>query len=200
MKSQKISGMGFEEINMEPSDEMLVLACQQGDEAAWEQLIARYERLIYAIARRCAPGEEEAVDVFQHVFAQLVEHIHEIEEPARIRTWLTKTARYEAWRLQRRARALGTIVSTDDEHTTVLDKAPLPDEVLLRLEEEHELRLALAALDERCCRLLTALFFDPDPPAYAQMAAKLGITEGSIGPTRGRCLQKLRALLEKRKF
>src|SRR5215213_4884912 len=99
MKSQKVSGIGFEEINMEPSDEMLVLACQQGDEAAWEQLIARYERLIYTIARRCAPDEEEAVDVFQHVFAQLVEHIQEIEEPARIRTWLTKTARYEAWRL-----------------------------------------------------------------------------------------------------
>jgi RNA polymerase sigma factor (sigma-70 family) len=190
----------FEERIMEPSDEMLVLACRRGDAAAWEQLIARYERLIYTIAYRCVPDEEEAVDVFQHVFAQLVEHLDEIEEPARIRTWLTKTARYEAWRLQRRARVLGTIVSTDDEHRIVPDKEPLPDEVLLRLEEEHELRLALAALDERCCRLLIAMFFDPDPPPYAQIAAEFGMTEGSIGPTRGRCLQKLRALLENRKF
>jgi RNA polymerase sigma factor (sigma-70 family) len=185
---------------MEPTDEMLVLACQKGDEAAWDQLVVRYERLIYTIARRCAPNEEDAVDVFQHVFVQLVEHIHEIEEPARIRTWLTKTARYEAWRLQRRARALGSMVSTDDEHTIVLDNALLPDAVLLHLEEEHELRLALAALDERCCQLLIAMFFDPDPPAYAQLAATLGMTEGSIGPTRGRCLQKLRVLLERRKF
>jgi RNA polymerase sigma factor (sigma-70 family) len=172
---------------------------QDGD-MAWEQLVARYERLIYTIARRCVPDEEDAVDVFQHVFAQLVEHLHEIEEPARIRTWLTKTARYEAWRRQRRAPVLGAMLSTDDEQVIVPDKEPLPDEMLLRLEEQHELRLALAALDERCCRLLIALFFDPDPPAYAQIAATFGITKGSIGPTRGRCLQKLRVLLEKQGF
>jgi RNA polymerase sigma factor (sigma-70 family) len=185
---------------MEPTDEMLVLACRQGDASAWEQLVARYERLIFTIARNCVPDDEEAVDVFQHVFAQLVEHIHEIEEPARIRTWLTTTTRYHAWRLQRRARVLGAMVSTDDEYVTISDKEPLPEELLLRLEEEHELHTAIAALDERCCRLLMAMFFDPNPPPYSKIAAQLGLTEGSIGPNRGRCLQKLRALLEKRNF
>jgi RNA polymerase sigma factor (sigma-70 family) len=183
---------------MEPSDEMLVLACRQGDVAAWEQLVARYERLIYTIAHRCVPDEQEAVDVFQHTFAKLVEHLHQIQEPARIRIWLTKTARHEAWRLQRRERALGATVSADDAHLSLADNQPLPDELLLRLEEQHELRLALAALDERCCRLLMLMFFHPDPPSYAQVAAEFDITEGSIGPTRGRCLQKLRALLEKK--
>jgi RNA polymerase sigma factor (sigma-70 family) len=181
---------------MEQSDEMLVLACRQGDAVAWEQLVARYERLIYTIALRSGLDDEEAVDVLQHVFAQLVEHLQEIEEPARIRAWFRTTTRYEAWRIRRRERILGTTISTDDNEITLPDKAPLPDEVLLRLEEQHNLRTALAALDERCRRMLMAMFFDPDSPSYTQIATELGIPEGSIGPTRGRCLQKLRALLE----
>jgi RNA polymerase sigma factor (sigma-70 family) len=180
---------------MEQSDEMLVLACRRGDAAAWEQLVARYERLIYTIGLRSGLDEEEAVDVLQYVFAQLVEHLHEIEEPARIRAWFRSTARYEAWRIRRRDRVLGTTISADDNQMTLPDEAPLPDEVLLRLEEQHHLRTALAALDERCRRMLMAMFFDPDSPSYTQIAAELGIAEGSIGPTRGRCLQKLRALL-----
>lgn len=181
---------------MERSDEMLMLACRQGDAVAWEQLVARYERLIYTIARRSGLDEEEAVDVLQYVFAQLVEHLHAIEEPARIRAWFRSTARHEAWRIRRRDRVLGTIISADDNQMTLLDEAPLPDEVLLRLEEQHNLRTALAALDERCRRMLMVMFFDPDSPSYTQIAAELGIPEGSIGPTRGRCLQKLRALLD----
>jgi RNA polymerase sigma factor (sigma-70 family) len=73
--------------------------------------------------------------------------------------------------------------------------APLPDEMLVRLEEQHAVRTAVAALDERCRCLLTLLFYRSDPPPYAEVARALNMTEGSIGPTRARCLQKLRRLL-----
>ena len=76
------------------------------------------------------------------------------------------------------------------------DPDPLPDEVAQRLEAQHTVRLAVAALDERCCALLTMLFLQPEPPAYSEIAASTGVPEGSIGPTRARCLQKLKRQLD----
>jgi len=72
--------------------------------------------------------------------------------------------------------------------------------VLLRLEQQHQVRTAMCALDERCRKLLTLLFYQPEPPTYADIAALLGTTEGSIGPTRARCLQKLCQLLDQAGF
>lgn len=75
------------------------------------------------------------------------------------------------------------------------DTALLPDEVIERLERQHAVRRAMEALDERCRILLTLLFYRADPPPYSDIAARLGIPEGSIGPTRARCLEKLRRVL-----
>jgi hypothetical protein len=66
----------------------------------------------------------------------------------------------------------------------------LPDEILLRLEKQHAVRTALAALDERCRCLLTLLFYSADPPSYPEVARTLDMAEGSVGPTRARCLPK----------
>jgi RNA polymerase sigma factor (sigma-70 family) len=182
---------------VEPSDEALVLACRRGEASAWEALIARYQRLVVSIPRRAGLDEEQSADVFQHVFAMLVNHLDRIEQPGRIGAWLVKTARHETWRVSRRARtARPWPVGDDDDETHELpDDAPLPSEAVTRLEEEHLVRTAVAALDERCRRLLTLLFYRPDPPPYAEIAASLGMAEGSLGPTRARCLQKLRRLL-----
>jgi RNA polymerase sigma factor (sigma-70 family) len=180
---------------MEPSDESLVLACQRGEVAAWEALVDRYQRLIYTIARHAGLDEELAADAFQRVFANLVEHLHSIEQPAMIGAWLATTARHEAWRISRRERLARTAGEYDQLTDSPGDTVP-PDEMLLRLEEQQQIRTAMTALDERCRRLLTALFYQPEPPAYSQIATMLGMSEGSIGPTRARCLQKLRRLLE----
>ena len=182
---------------MQPSDETLVQACRRGDAAAWEALIARYQRLVYSIPRRSGLDEEQCADVFQHVFAMLVNHLDRIEYPERIGAWLVKTAQRETWRVSRLARVAVPWPAGDDESVAheLPDGAPLPAEVVTRLEEQHLVRTALAALDERCRRLLTLLFYRPDPPPYSEIAASLGTTEGSIGPTRARCLQKLRTLL-----
>ena len=186
---------------MEPSDEALILACRRGDASAWETLSTRYRGLIYNVARRAGLDQELAADVCQTVFAILVRKLDRIEQPAYIRAWLMTTARHEAWKMRQRERASGASVNYDvDEVDTPTEDALLPDEHLLRLEEQHKVAVAVAALDERCRRLLTLLFYRTDPASYAEVAAALGISEGSIGPIRARCLQKLRRILNGMEF
>ena len=181
------------------TDEALILACRRGDAAAWERLVTRYQRAIYSIPRRAGLDEDAAADVFQHAFAMLLEHLARIEHPARVGSWLMITARRETWRLARQTNP--SRVRRDDEGgalaDTLPDGDPLPDETLVQLEEQHRVRLALATLDERCRRMLTLLFYRDDPPSYAEIAAMFGTSEGSIGPTRARCLEKLRRELER---
>jgi RNA polymerase sigma factor (sigma-70 family) len=181
---------------MEPSDEALVLACRHGDATAWEILVERYQRLIFTISRHAGLDEEQSADVLQRVFATLVEHLHTVEQPALIGAWLATTARHEAWRLSRRER----LSRLAGEYSAVVgpmpDSEPQPEELLLRLEEQHRVRTSVAALDQRCQRLLLLLFYQLDPLPYSEIAARLRMSEGSIGPTRARCLQKLRRILE----
>jgi RNA polymerase sigma factor (sigma-70 family) len=186
---------------MEPSDEALVLACRTGDATAWESLVERYQRLVYSIARHAGLDQEQSADVFQRVFVQLVTHLGQIEQPELIGAWLVTTARHEAWRFSRSER-MAHAVSIDalDVAEPFADKALLPEALMLRLEEQHQVRAALAALDERCRRLLILLFYRTDTAPYAEIAATLGMSEGSIGPTRARCLGKLRHLLDDRHF
>jgi RNA polymerase sigma factor (sigma-70 family) len=181
---------------MEPSDESLILACRNGDATAWEALVDRYQRLVYSIARHAGLDHEQSADVFQHVFARLVEYLGQIEQPAQIGAWLATTARHEAWRFSRRER-MARVISLDlpESVEPFADKALLPEALILHLEEQHQVRTAVAALDVRCRNLLTLLFYRTDIAPYAEIAATLGISEGSIGPTRARCLQKLRRLL-----
>ncbi len=185
---------------MEPSDEALVQACRRSDPAAWEALIARYQRLIYSIPRRAGLGEDQAADVFQHVFAMLVHHLDRIEQPERIGAWLVTTAKRETWRVSQRERATDRLALDDDDGDEAIhelpDDTPLPPEVIAQLEEQHLVRTALNTLDERCRQLLTLLFYRSEPPLYTEIATTLGMTEGSVGPTRARCLQKLRRLLD----
>jgi RNA polymerase sigma factor (sigma-70 family) len=182
---------------MEPSDEALVLSCRRGDAAAWETLITRYQRLVFSIPRRAGLDADLSADVFQQVFTVLLERLDQIEHPMHIGAWLATTARREARRVRWREHSSTlTLGSQENKEEEILDTALLPDEVLLRLEEQHKIRTAVAALDDRCHRLLTLLFYQPDPPPYAEIAVTIGATEGSIGPTRARCLQKLRRLLD----
>ena len=186
---------------MQPTDKELLIACRHGDERSWNALIDRYQRLIYAIPRRAGLNEDQAGEVFQDVFVTLFEKMHEIHEPDRLHAWLVTTARRKTWRLLTKERALQTAKTdeasgVEDLLSTVADTAPLPDETLMRLEEQHRVRTALAALDPRCQKLLAMLYYRPVPAAYAEIAAAFGTSEGSIGPTRARCLKKLLQLLE----
>ncbi|HEX7318433.1 MAG TPA: sigma-70 family RNA polymerase sigma factor [Pyrinomonadaceae bacterium] len=186
------------------SDEQLLAACKRGDEGAWEALVLRYQRLIYAIPRRAGLDEDAAAEIFQDVFTTLLESIEAIEQPSRLQAWLVTTAKRKTWRTVGRARALRPFASeegeAEDEMYDLADEGLLPDEALTRLEEQHLVRAALAELGERCQSLLQLLFYAAEPPPYSEIAAALGTSEGSIGPTRARCLKKLLDALKKKGF
>lgn len=178
-------------------DAALLRACRAGNPDAWVALVRRYQRLIYAIPRRAGLSDDLAAEVFQRVCVALFEHLDRIEQPERVGAWLATTARRESWRELRRAQAVTPLDPDGGGETARLpDPAPLPDEVIERLERQHAVRRALAGLDERCRTLLSLLFFRPAPPPYAEIAEALGVPEGSIGPTRARCLQKLQRALQ----
>ena len=167
---------------MEPSDEALILACREGDASAWETLSARYRGLIYNVGRRVGLDKEQAADVCQNVFAILVRKLDRIEHPAQIGAWLMTTTRHEAWKLRQRERVSGITVSYDAHEVNALtEDALLPDDRLLRLEEQHKVGIAVAALDERCRKLLTLLFYRQDPAPYAEVAATLALSAWPLG-------------------
>jgi RNA polymerase sigma factor (sigma-70 family) len=186
---------------MELGDKELLQACRNGDQAAWEALVSRYQRLMYAIPRRAGLDDDQAADVFQEVFATLIQKLDDIDQPERLRSWLVTTARRKTWRLISKGRATQYTVNDDegetkDELSNIPDSAALADEVLVNLEEQHRVRTAVTALDDRCRKLLTLLFYEAETPSYAEIAVSLRTSEGSIGPTRARCLEKMLRLLD----
>jgi RNA polymerase sigma factor (sigma-70 family) len=186
---------------MDDSDLQLVSDCRQGDQLAWERLVRRYQRLIYAIPRRAGLSEDQAAEIFQDVFTTLFEKLDDIEDPERLQAWLVTTTRRRTLRtISQMPATLRLDDAADDLARTaemLRDESPLPDEQLLVLEEQHRIRTAVAQLDERCQTLVRLLFYQSEPPSYAEVAEVLGVPEGSIGPTRARCLGKLLRILTK---
>lgn len=198
VQAPSVSAINFES---QTSDENLVLACRRGEAEAWNVLVNRFQRLIYTIPRRAGLDEDQAAEVFQRTFAKLLEHLDRIRQPKSIHAWLVTTARRETLQLIREQRAEQSLSQTEnsDDSTRseyIPDDNPLPNETLEQLEEHRLIRMAIAALDERSQTLLTLLYYQPAPLSYAEIAAALNIPEGSLGPTRARCLEKLRRFLE----
>lgn len=186
-----------------PDDVRLVDRCRNGDAAAWTLLVRRYERLIYTVPRRAGLADEHAADVFQTVFEALHRHLHRIADPSRLRAWLVTTAKRETLRILANERRFVAFPGAQDGEATtgvdpielVADERLLPDEVLAELQENHLMRAAFAQLDIRCREILTHLYLADQPLTYAEISERLGCAEGSVGPTRGRCLEKLRQLI-----
>src|SRR4030095_8277613 len=124
---------------MESTDKQLLLSCRRGDETAWETLVNRYQRLIYAIPRRAGLDDDQAAEVFQEVFTTLFHKLDDIDEPDRLHAWLVTTAKRKTWRLISKNRLTGQMYEAEDESgvrgelTKIPDDSPLPDEALLRL-------------------------------------------------------------------
>lgn len=178
------------------SDTELIQACLVGDQLAWEELVDRYGRLVYAIPRRMGLSATDADDVFQEVFAALVRSLGSVRDQARLSAWLITTTRRECWR-----RGRATARARESELTEAIeDGGSGPAEEVVRWEREQGVRQAMRRLDERCRELLTALFLDPATPSYDAIAARLGMRVGSIGPTRARCFKKLDAILRELGF
>lgn len=176
---------------MSQSDAALVQAAAAGDHKAWDALVQRFAGLVWSIARSHRLSSADAADVSQTTWLRLVEHLGRLREPERVAAWLATTAKHESLRVIRKA---GRQVPTDVEAEIDLEadrSAPAVDAGLLAGERDADLWKAFAALGERCQQLLRLLIADP-PPSYEEIGELLGMPIGSIGPTRGRCLDQLR--------
>jgi RNA polymerase sigma factor (sigma-70 family) len=184
----------------EEDDASLVSRCNRGDNVAWRVLVQRYQRLVYSIVRRIGLDEHAAADVFQTVFARLVQQLSKISDPSRLQAWIVTTTKREALlqrqRGQRNVSMTREDASEESSEWEFADESPIPEEALEDLQQLNELRVALDRLDARCRELLLLLFRDEDERlSYEEVARKLGTSPGSIGPTRSRCLDKLRRMV-----
>ncbi len=181
-------------------DKELIARCAERDEQAWEILVRRYERLVYAIPMRSGFDEDTAADIFQQVFLLLHRNLGKLTSPENLKAWLVTTTKREMLRIIRLGKRLPKADTENHEgemgfEETVADDSLLPDAQLEQIELQYSLRIAVERLDEKCRKLITMLFFCDPPPSYSEIAEDLGISEGSIGPTRARCIAKIAKLL-----
>jgi RNA polymerase sigma factor (sigma-70 family) len=163
-----------------------------GDAVAWDKLMEQYGRLLWAITRDFKLAESDASDVVQTTWMRLVEHIDRLEHPERVGAWLATTARNECLR-NIAARKRLVLVGEDYRFELIADNEQPVDEALLAAERARSVREALKVLPHHWQRLMELLMAEQP---YTVIAGSLSLPIGSIGPTRGRCLDRLRVLLE----
>ena len=171
----------------------LVRRAADGDQEAWERLIDQYSRLIWSITVNFKLPESDAADVAQTTWLRLLEHIDRIEHPDRVGSWLAATARNACLRSLAAQKRL-TLSHEDADLEDPMRHEPEIDEHLLARERAQTVQDAVSCLPRRWQRLLELLMADP-PTSYTEISDQLGVPVGSIGPTRGRCLARLRVLL-----
>jgi len=176
----------------ERSDDELVRACRAGDEAAWAALVERYSALILSVPRRYGFSAAEADDVFSEVCLILVRSLDALRDVQALPRWLVRVTSRAAWEVSRRGRR--------DQMSELpeLTGGAAPDAVATVFEEEELVRRALAGISRKCQHLLGLLYFEPESLSYDEIAQRLGIPRGSLGPTRKRCLERMRKLLPDR--
>jgi RNA polymerase sigma factor (sigma-70 family) len=185
---------------LERDDAALVLACQKGDETAWNELIERYQRLVFAIPRRSGLSESQAADILQEVFLTLFQKLDEIKQPERIRSWLVTTAKFKTWGTVRGEKGFYSPETEEEleyELAGLTDESPLAEDKLIQLEEQHKIRTALKKLEERCQKILSMIYLTEPSSSYAEVAEAIGVGATSISPLRSRCLKKLEKVLVK---
>ena len=182
---------------MKDSDEDLFLGVRQGHTGAWERLVERYAALVYAVPRQMGLSSADAEEVSQATWMIVHRHLHLIEKPRSLAHWLITTASRETWKLRRirRRRERLEAASARIEPDALDDD---PAQLLERMEQAELVRAAIEELPPRCAGLLRALYLDPGETSYRETGASLGMPQGSVGPTRMRCLAQLARILEPR--
>lgn len=172
--------------------ELLSLAAS-GDRAAWTALVERFSQMVWSIARSFRLDDATAKDVSQTVWLRLVENLHRIDDPERLPGWLATTCRREAIRVKGMR---DRVVPTDFQYD-IPDETPSLESMFVEDEEAREVVAAFGTLSEDCQQLLRLLTTEP-PLSYEEIAELVGRPIGSLGPTRSRCLERLKASLSAR--
>ncbi len=180
-------------------DERLVRECCTGNQDAWSALIDKYKNLIFSIPIKFGLSREDSADVFQVVCVELLAGLPKLREPKALPKWLMQTSYHQClrWKKDR----LNLLDDTQGiEERLEANSEELPEEIFNQVEREQSMREAIAALPARCNQMVAMLFFEDPPRPYEEVAKELQLATGSIGFIRGRCLKKLRQLLEEKGF
>lgn len=174
------------------TDQELIYACRQGDAQAWSQLIERYQRLVYSIPLNYGLTTEDASDIAQIVFTSLLQGLDSLRDGSNLGGWLTTVTRRHTWRVVNRKKLRQ---EEDIDGEGIRELLPDRSSAIERWELVEWLNNGLNQVGERCRQLLMLLYFETDEPSYLEIAQRLGIAEGSIGPTRARCLQRMKEMM-----
>jgi RNA polymerase sigma factor (sigma-70 family) len=174
----------------DPTVVSLVASAANGDQKAWDAIVERYAPLVWAICVRHQLDRQSIDDIGQSVWLLLVENISRLREPAALPGWIATTTRRECQRTLRASGPRRIEVPTPLEEQLPDESAEI-DKEIIEAELHAALRAAFAELPAGCRKLLSMMISDP-APGYTSISATLGIPMGSIGPTRARCLAKLR--------
>jgi RNA polymerase sigma factor (sigma-70 family) len=168
----------------------LFLAVREGRRECIDDLVAELTPMLWQVARAQGLDRLSSQDVVQTTWLHFLREIEKIREPAAVVGWLITTTKREAWRVRRSDRTDEPLDGHDlpDPSTSPEDSAVLSD-------RQRRLWAVVASLPQRCQTLLRVVAFVPRPD-YGPIAAALGMARGGVGPTRGRCLAQLRAMLE----
>jgi RNA polymerase sigma factor (sigma-70 family) len=176
-------------------DRDLIRGCRAGDVNAWRRLLDRYERRVFSVPRRYGLSREDAADITQLTFTILVEALDTLPEDSNLGAWLITVARRHTWRLldRNRREAAGDHENLSEDNTLVAKGGA---EDVEHWERTAWLDYGLSHVSKACRDLLSALYLEPEQPSYAEIAARLGMAVGSVGPTRIRCLKRIRQVLD----
>jgi RNA polymerase sigma factor (sigma-70 family) len=180
-------------------DERLVRECCKGSQDAWSALIEKYKNLIFSIPIKFGLSREDSADVFQAVCVELLAGLPKLREAKALPKWLMQTTYHQCLRWKKDRLNL-----LDDpraiEKRLEADPKELPEEMFNQIQREQSVREAISALPARCNQMVGMLFFEDPPRPYEEVAKQLQLATGSIGFIRGRCLKKLRQVLEEKGF
>jgi RNA polymerase sigma factor (sigma-70 family) len=175
----------------DPAVIALVTRAQKGDQGAWDEIVERYAPLVWSICRRYRLNRADADDVGQGVWLRLVEQLSALRQPAALPGWLATTTQRECLRVVRAAQKQESKERPLDVEMAADEQSTMLEQELIKAELNAALRAAFAQLPPRCRNLLSLLMRDP-PPSYAEISTSIEAPIGSIGPSRARCLERLR--------
>jgi RNA polymerase sigma factor (sigma-70 family) len=181
------------------SNTRIVAECLAGDERAWSALLDRYKNLIYSIPLRYGAPHQDAADIFQAVCLDLFNELPRLRDAEALQGWLIRVTTHKCYHWKRRQIHQESDLNEDQaENLNALHA--IPADVLAEIEREQVVREAIGKLPPRCREMIELLFFEHPPVPYSEVARRLKLATGSIGFIRGRCLKRLKKLLEEKGF
>jgi RNA polymerase sigma factor (sigma-70 family) len=177
----------------------LVEECRRGNQQAWHVLIDRYKNLIYSIPLRYGAPHQDAADIFQRVCLDLFNELPRLRDADALQGWLIRVTTHKCYHWKRQRSSRETEWDEDDMAARSGDAIAPPD-LVAELEREQLVRDAMAQLPPRCREMIELLFFETPPLPYAEVARRLRLAQGSIGFIRGRCLERLKKILDGKGF